>query len=552
MNLGEGTIQLITVRTILSLKSFKDVYVKAGGAGLNNQVDNVFFMEVPDIFKYVDPGGMLLTTLYPIADDEEAIRSFIPNLVNQKVSCLAVKLGRYIHEVPPVMLEHADYYQIPLLILPNNANLSKLSNDILELFLGAKTSVLEYRDKIHNKLMGLLLEGADLQKLVDTVADLFGAPILLVDEYFHIQTTSLTEGESVKIIQKNDANELLIPAGKVEVGVRLNGVDYDHHRVVLQPILASSENLGYLIAVPDEKLDRSDLIIGLEQASMLCAFLFQRERAIRQNERNYLDSFIRDVLNNKFSRQQEAIEKAKVFDWDLEFPVVVFTIEVLDQSESRKREIYSELLYQGIIEQFIAQGLNRSTRSFKVVYYDEALLCLIGLITERDIQSKLHEVCSGIYQYYHKKYSLGFGISNPVMSLVKLHDAKEEAKLALNISKKLRVSQPFIVFYSQTGIYKLLHQINDPSVLHVYVEEKLGPLLKDNNKETELLETLLCMLKNNFNLQKTAKELYIHYNTLRYRLDKLKEYGINTSNGLELAELAVAFQIHQYLLIKKK
>lgn len=552
MNLGEGTIRLINVRTILSLKSFRDVYVKAGEAGLDNEVDNVFFMEVPDIFKYVDPGGLLLTTLYPIADNEEAIRSFIPNLVKQKVSCLAIKLGRYIHEVPPIMLKQADDYQIPLLILPNNANLSKLSNDILELFLGAKTSVLEYRDKIHGKLMSLLLEGADLQKLVYTVADLLSAPIFLVDEYFHIQTTSLTEGETVKMIRESETDELLIASASEKIGVRLNGVHYDHNQVVLQPILAGNENLGYLVAVPNENFDRSDLIIGLEQASMLCAFLFQKERAIRQNERNYLDSFIRDVLNNKFSRENEAIEKAKVFDWDLEFPVVVFTIEVLEENESRKREIYSELLYQGMIEQFIAQGLNRSTRSFKVVYYDEGLLCLIGLVTERDIEAKLHKVCSDIYQYYHKKYMLGFGISNPVMSVPKLHDAKEEAKLALDISKKLRVSHPFIIFYSQTGIYKLLHQINDPSVLHVYVEEKLGVLLKDNERETELLETLLCMLKNNFNLQKTAKELYIHYNTLRYRMDKLKEYGINTSDGLELAELAVAFQIYQYLQINKK
>lgn len=130
-----------------------------------------------------------------------------------------------------------------------------------------------------------------------------------------------------------------------------------------------------------------------------------------------------------------------------------------------------------------------------------------------------------------------------------LNSAKDEAKFALDMTKKLQVPVPFIAFYDQTGIYKMLHRLSEPQVLRQYAQEKLGRLLNSGSKENDLLETLLCLLKNGFNLQKTAKELYIHYNTLRYRMDKLKEYGVDTSNGLELAELALAYQMHTYLLV---
>lgn len=519
----------------------------AGNAGLANRVDNVFFMEVPDIYKYVDPYGMLITTLYPIADNEPAIRAFIPQLVAQKASCVAIKLGRFIHEVPYYMLEQADEHGIPLIILPKHANLSKFSNAILELFLGKKTSVLEYRDRIHGELMALLLEGADLAKLVATVSDLFGVPILLMDHYLHIQTTSFGEAGQAYVIRQPEAAGAS-PSPADEISVHWNGKDYGPAQVLWQPIVASSEYLGYLVALVEQPEARGNLTIGLEQASMLCAFLFQRERALQQNERNYLDSFIRDVLNGKFANEQEAIQKATVFDWDLSFPLVMVRIEVRGLSESGKREAYSAMLLHRMVEQYIGQHLGLPSRSYKVVYYDEALLCLISTPDNKGMRDKLRQACSGMIGYYKRNYPLGIGISNAVHHAGRLLEANEEAKLALNIAKKLHHGEAFIMFYSETGIYKLLHQIADPAVLHAYVEEKLGRLLE----EMDLLDTLICLQKNSFNLQKAAKELYIHYNTLRYRIDKLKEYGIDVANGLELAEIAFAYQIYRYIQLQER
>lgn len=337
-----------------------------------------------------------------------------------------------------------------------------------------------------------------------------------------------------------------------ELAVQLNGKPYGSGQVLHQPIVAGSERLGYLIALLEEASDPTDLIIGLEQASMLCAFLFQRELALRQNERNYLDSFIRDMLNQKFLHPQEAVEKAGFFDWDLSFPMVLLAVEVLEGNPAHQRSRYADMLSEGVVEQLISQGLHLTSRSYKIVYQDEVLLCLINLAGGDRIQERLQHICGSIITYYKQRLSLGFGISNPVYTFDKLKTAREEAKFALDISKKLQGLIPFITFYDQTGIYKMLHHLSEPQVLREYVEEKLGRLLTNGSKETDLLDTLLCLLKNGFNLQKTAKELYIHYNTLRYRLDKLKEYGIDSSDGLELAELALAYQMHTYLLVADK
>lgn len=63
----------------------------------------------------------------------------------------------------------------------------------------------------------------------------------------------------------------------------------------------------------------------------------------------------------------------------------------------------------------------------------------------------------------------------------------------------------------------------------------------------KLIKTLRVLIENNFNLKKSAKAMYLHYNTMRYRVDKLKDYGIDIENGYRLAEVVFAYNIYLWL-----
>src|SRR5690625_4704926 len=146
----------ITVKDILELDEFKEVEIVAGSSGLNRRVKDVYFMEVPDIYSFIDEYGLLLTTLFPIADNQNDIKTLIPKLAEQNLAGIAIKPGRYINKIPAFMAEQADHYQFPLIKLHHDANLSTLTNQILSALLGMKTSMLEFRDRIHGQLLHLL------------------------------------------------------------------------------------------------------------------------------------------------------------------------------------------------------------------------------------------------------------------------------------------------------------------------------------------------------------------------------------------------------------
>jgi purine catabolism regulator len=540
-----------TVKDILALEVFANVNVIAGKKGLNREVSNVYFMEVPDIYKYIDENGLLLTTLFPIANDKEAIEQFIPKLVDQRLAGIAIKPGRYIDEIPPIMVEQANHFEFPLMLLPDEANLSSLANRILELLLGMKTTILEFRDGVHNKLMGLLLEGADLAQLVESLSQMIQAPAVLINQSFDLITSSLSSPHDVVISKPKGMNSHYVHDIEQQLCFEVGGKKYKGSNLLVSPIYASRECLGYLIVLIEMEKKHPNMVVALEQASLLSAFVFQREQAMQQKERNYLDSFIRDVINQKFQSQYEVIQKAKIFKWELDFPVILLNIEILDKEGEQWKELYMDILDSGVFEQIIAEMLNISIRKCKLMYYNNALVCFISVLFENRIEERLHEVCDRLIKYIKRKCEIGIGISNAVNHINQLPVAYEQAKQTVRISKVLMNQQSFAKHYHQIGVYKLIQEIHSDVILKDYVRQKLGMVIDHSNqKDVNLLETLAMLIQYNWNIQKTAKAMYIHYNTLRYRIDKLRELGVEIDNGFELSEIAVAYQIHLLLQAK--
>ena len=105
-----------------------------------------------------------------------------------------------------------------------------------------------------------------------------------------------------------------------------------------------------------------------------------------------------------------------------------------------------------------------------------------------------------------------------------------------------------IYFYESLGIYSLITQINNGKFLDSYVESKIGKLIKmDKMQEGDLCDTLETYLEHNCNANATSEALFIHRNTMRYRMDKIKKILDDDINNMSvLLELKLAFAIKHY------
>ena len=133
-------------------------------------------------------------------------------------------------------------------------------------------------------------------------------------------------------------------------------------------------------------------------------------------------------------------------------------------------------------------------------------------------------------------FHLTIGHSRRAADPVDLYRAGNEARLAVNVGEAESV--PLLAF-EDTGAYRLLLPAisEDPRELERFYSETVAPLSAyDDQYETELVATVEAYLDNDGNVAATAKQLFTHRHTIRYRLERVKElcgHDVSATEGRE-------------------
>ena len=135
------------------------------------------------------------------------------------------------------------------------------------------------------------------------------------------------------------------------------------------------------------------------------------------------------------------------------------------------------------------------------------------------------------------------GISSVVEKLKDLARAYKEARIALEVGKVFDIEHP-VMSYENLGIGRLIYQL--PTTLcEIFLSEvfKKGSL---ESLDRETLMTVQSFFENNLNVSETSRKLFVHRNTLVYRLEKIRKL-----TGLDLREFDHAVTFKVALMVKK-
>ncbi len=138
---------------------------------------------------------------------------------------------------------------------------------------------------------------------------------------------------------------------------------------------------------------------------------------------------------------------------------------------------------------------------------------------------------------------VAIGISSVVENIKDLARAYKEAQVALEVGKVFE-NEKNIISYENLGIGRLIYQL--PTTLcEMFLQEvfKRGSL---ESLDRETLQTIQAFFENNLNVSETSRKLFVHRNTLVYRLDKIRKM-----TGLDLREFEHAITFKVALMVKK-
>jgi len=140
-------------------------------------------------------------------------------------------------------------------------------------------------------------------------------------------------------------------------------------------------------------------------------------------------------------------------------------------------------------------------------------------------------------------------IGTVVSDLKFVSNSYKEAKLALEVGK-IFDAQELIVNYESLGVGRLIYQL-PLSLCRMFLNEVLGGMNADNFDD-ETLATVAKFFENNLNVSETSRQLYIHRNTLVYRLDKLmKTTGLDLRNFDDAIIFKITLMVSKYMKYKE-
>ena len=241
-------------------------------------------------------------------------------------------------------------------------------------------------------------------------------------------------------------------------------------------------------------------------------------------------SFIKNIILDNILPSDIYI-KSKELHFNTEENRIVFLIKFFGKTDMMPFEMLQNMFPDKSKDYVISVG-----------EHDIVLVKDIKPGTEmKDIEKVATNISDTLSSEFYTKVNIG--ISTIVENLKDLARAYKEAQIALEVGKVFETEKN-IISYENLGIGRLIYQL--PTTLcEMFLQEvfKRGSL---ESLDRETLMTIQCFFENNLNVSETSRKLFVHRNTLVYRLDKIRKI-----TGLDLREFEHAITFKVALMVKK-
>lgn len=281
---------------------------------------------------------------------------------------------------------------------------------------------------------------------------------------------------------------------------------------------------------------RSDYIVFVEGEDKMAEKMSKLLAISLGNIKNLYDekydkgSFIKNIILDNILPSDIYI-KSKELHFNTEESRVIFLIKFYGKTDMMPFEMLQNMFPDKAKDYVISVG-----------EHDIVLVKYLKPGTEgRDMEKIATNIADTLSSEFYTKVSIG--ISTVVENIKDLARAYKEAQVALDVGKVFETEKN-ILSYENLGIGRLIYQL--PTTLcEMFLQEvfKRGSL---ESLDRETLLTIQCFFENNLNVSETSRKLFVHRNTLVYRLEKIRKL-----TGLDLREFEHAITFKVALMVKK-
>lgn len=277
--------------------------------------------------------------------------------------------------------------------------------------------------------------------------------------------------------------------------------------------------------------------------------LFKLEQ--KQEEKKNAKRFLESIIFSQDHLQEDIHALAEFYNIKLRpfHYVCIFKIKTPSNASYDLEQINKHIIHS------LEEAINTENQTLIPMEYANNLMFLI-FTNDYNEGEKSVEAVEAVFNLVNSRYaevenSLSFSRIRELNSDIKI-SYKEAFKALSMIDIYNRDSK--IIKYKELGIIRWLVELSDIKEIQRYCYENLGPILEYDKKHgMDLMGTLKCYFQNNRHLLKTSQELFIHRNTLLYRLSTIKELlKIDLDDAMIDLELFNSILIYEFINLKNK
>jgi PucR family transcriptional regulator, purine catabolism regulatory protein len=463
----------VTVSELVETTALGRAALRAGAGGLGREVQRVQWMEVVDDFAdYLAPGDLLLTTAYNLGDDPDLRRTLAARMLDSGVVAMVVKCGYYLESVPYAVRRQADEIALPVFELPREVPFVEVSQSIYERLVSGSYARLQRSAGIHRELVRLVVDGADLGTVVRRAAAMLGNPVVVEDD----------AGRALAGWHADGRPHRLGPGGLQA-----------SRAAVVVPVVARGATHGSVGLIPERDAQPDD-IQALEQVATVVALDIAKSDRERLTEDELIATFVRDLVHG---RAGDAAACA-----------------------ARARRLGVEIPPRAHVVRLHAAGDDHAA-------LERALDRLRGRFPRRPLLARDGDEIVAVFSAAD-----GDVLGNDLAWL-----SPGGAELTGGAGAEAAEPDALTGSHRQAGrALRLGRGLRGPGCLHRYADvEAYDALLADDPERAarvrartidrlpdDLRTTLALYLEHNHSVSRTARELYVHRNTVHYRLRRIE------------------------------
>jgi purine catabolism regulator len=550
----------LTIKDALNMLTTVNIHVIAGETHLDRNISSVNIIEVPTVSDWMKGGELVFTSGYAFQGNMNSACEIISDLYDSNVAALVIKPSKYLPEIPRQIIDCAETLGFPLLQIPEDMPYSIIMQPISEKIINTQLDSLRNIESAHSRLMMALLEGKSIASICEILSDLISQDVYLYDKQFQIISSSQNNRENSEEITNMISKSLL---NNEEAMFECNA----HHwasffselineEIIYIPLDINRVRTAFLIVRINNKPLLDYDYIAMENAGTVITHVIQQQQALLEKEWQLRGECLDDLIWRNYSDINTALGRAQFFGVDLTKDFCIFVIDrsksELMQSQSSVNDIAQDFDEIERLRDSIRRSMSYANYPILIQNKVNTIVILVELPNNLEYRITKTKICSLLTETVKRYVNENFiiGVSKVHNSISEVKTAYKESITAIKCGYAIK-NKTNHVFFDDMGVFSFLYELQDSESAQTFFDQKFGALMKyDNEKDGDLLNTLKTYFNSNCNIQKTAEALFLHKNSVIYRLHKIEQLTHSFLNDRESTfQLQLCIKLMSFLEI---